>query len=316
MSIGHALKTLWHPTEDLVAEAAHTQDTATRPDTFLHQLKFRIHQRLGSPYPGEYRGLFKGHGMDLKDLREYQPGDEIRKMEWNVLARTGVPHVKEHYEEKQVQVWFFMDATAPMYFGQRQTKLAYAKTLMSLVGLLSIEAGHQVGLILWTGTKTPVFIKPKPTLTQLQGMIQKVDSAMMLAPSQNLEPDFPELNAIFQNRCLVFLFSDFAFLKTIPTATRTLARLPSKHQLYSFLLVDPVEEALVSHCGWIPVFEGSPNETLWINTDDPKARADYQQHFQEQLLEKSQILSHWSRYAQISTASDPIETVVQWVKAS
>jgi uncharacterized protein (DUF58 family) len=312
MNLTQTLKSLWDPTADL--QIATAPDTDEKPNIYLKRLQIQLHRRLGSPYPGEYRGIFKGHGMDLQNLREYQPGDEVRKIDWNVLARTGVPHVKEHYEEKQVPIWFFVDATAPMRFGQRTAKLAYAKTLISYLGLLALESGHRVGLILWQGERTPQFVKPRPNLAQLQWMIHEIDAAMA-QDAVALETDhFPDIAAFMQNRCLVFLLSDFTFLTTVRHAHRALTRLHPKHQVKSLLLVDPVEEELIYHHGWLPVSDGTPGGALWINTDDRWMIKAYRKQFHKQFMHKQHLLSPWSRCHRVNTQIDPLEQVVQLVK--
>lgn len=311
MSLRETLYSLWNPTAELLTQAATDLKPSPKADAFLKHLQVLIQRRLGSPHPGEFRGIFKGHGMDLKSLREYQPGDDIRKIDWNVLARTGVPHTKEYYDERQVPIWFFVDTTASMHFGQSQKKLVYAKYLVGLLGLLALKAGHRVGMVLWRGEQKPEFIRPKPSQTQLEWMITKLDESLPL-DSFGVEPGhFPDLPSLLTNRCLVFLLSDFGFLDTAPQSLKTLSRLAAKHQVYSLLLMDTVEEELSYGHGWLPLSDGTVKGMVWLNTSDRWLIREYRQAFQQRLEQRKQQLSPWSRFYTVNTQQDPVDVVLQ-----
>ncbi len=303
------LKSLWNPVEALLeAQQAQEKDSTITPDRLLRQLKLQVSRRLGSPYPGEYRGLFKGQGLDLLNLREYQPGDDIRKIDWNVLARTGVPHIKEYYAEKQIPVWVVVDATETMHFGQMLSKLAYAVQLVGLLGLLALEEGHRVGLLVWDGVETPVrCIPPGNSVPHLQWLIQQVETmahtdAISFQPGENKQ--FPPLNRIFKNRCLVFCLSDFAFIEDVPEAASILAQVGRKHQLQSLVFIDPAEEQLSEARGWLPL-AAPAGQPRWVNTADRMMVRRYQQCFQEQIATRRKQLLDWGGVQLVNTGNEP-----------
>lgn len=308
MTFFQTLKSLWDPAGDLAAEAMAAQKQDETAETSLKRLHLTLRKRLGAPSPGDTRGLFRGSGMELRNLREYQPGDEIRKMDWNVLARTGTPHIKEYYEDKQVPVWFFVDATASMGLGQRQSKLAYARELVGLLGLLAVENGYRVGLMRWEGLQTPKCIPPKSQRGQLPWLMQAIedDAALEAGPK-----GFPDLAPVLQNRSLVFLLSDFAFLERLPEAASRLAALSAKHEVWSLCLVDPVERDLVYGHGWLPLGDEVSHRVAWVNTSDRWTIKEYRQLFRQQLRERERQVSSWSRFYTVPTEISPLQNVLR-----
>jgi uncharacterized protein (DUF58 family) len=314
MNVGwmRTLQTLWDPTREIILQLEEAQNQHERPEQLLKRLKMNLHRRLASPYPGDRRGFFKGQGFELHNLREYQPGDDIRKIDWHVLARTGVPHVREHYEEKQVPIWFFVDTTAPMHFGQVESKLAYAKQLVGLLGVLALEMGNRVGLVLWQGAVTPRLIPPKSTETNLQWILQEIEAAMM---EPGLSPvGFPDITALFQHHSLVFLLSDFAFFEPLPVALRILSRLAPKHRIQSVLLMDPLEKGLSHGLGWLPLSDDRTKTLCWVNLSDRWMIKAYKKLIQQELSERQRHFSPWSRLYHVSTAEDPLNVLLNLVK--
>ncbi len=303
------LKSLWNPLSDL--DLGDTKDT--EPDIFLAKLHDDFRKQMRIMMAGDTRSALKGQGLDLKELRSYQPGDDIRKIDWNVFARTGTPHVKEHYDEKQIPVWFIVDATPPMHFGQTQSKLTYAKNLVGLLGLMAIDAGQKLGLVLWQGTPTPKIIPPKSGTTQLQWILKELD-----APKTSFSgnPEFPDLQKIFQNAAVIFCLSDFSFLDDIPQAIHKLAKLAPKHQVHTLMITDPVEAELSYPHGWLPLADMNETTVTWINTSDRWWIKEYRQTFKYQQHQIEAMLKPWSRLIPIHTQNPPIATVLAMVKAA
>lgn len=318
MSWKQFLKELWNPTEEFILQAEEQQEPLSSEKTELHlrNLQIRLRKVLDSPYSGDHQRLFKGHGLDFNNLREYQPGDEIRRIDWNVFARTGVPHIKEHLEEKQIPVWFFVDARTPMRFGQRETKLSYSRKLMEVIGLLALEHGHCIGLILWQREKTPLIIKPSKGWAQLQHLAHTLQTVADRPAAPPATEGFPNLPLLFSNRCLVFLFSDFSFLEALPESLPILSRLSPKHEVHTLLLMDPVEKDLIYRHGWLPLQEQDGNDSIWVDTTNPWLIGEYRRAFKRQLRRKARILSPWSRFRPILTSEDSLDAVIKLVKAS
>lgn len=299
---------LWQPVDALAATVSQAEPPLP-PDQWLSQLHLKLSQAQGMLLTGNIHTLFAGAGLELKTLREYQPGDDLRKMDWNVLARTGVPHVKEHEVERRIPVWFVVDATRPMTFGQVQSKLAYAKTLVGLLGLLALETDNTVGLVLWQGDTAPTVIGPKPGQIQLQWILERLDRAIDARLPEAMA--FPDLNRVFSNRSLVFMLSDFAFLSPLTGVDGLLGRLAGRHSVRSFLLVDPVERDGFSGKGQLPVTDFT-GKVYWVDTADTVQKVRYRDWFQEVIAERLRQLALWSQSDVIMTSTPPHEVLAQF----
>jgi uncharacterized protein (DUF58 family) len=121
---------------------------ALTPERILRRLEWRIIRRLDGRLQGDYRTLFRGTGVDVVDLREYQPGDDLRHVDWNVTARTDVPHVREYVEDREVTAWLLLDRSASMDFGpvERRKHLVMAEVAATVAQLLS-RSGNRIGAV-------------------------------------------------------------------------------------------------------------------------------------------------------------------------
>lgn len=310
MTLLQTLRSLWDPLKPLLNEA--TTQKQVQENLSINQLRFKLYQYLETFYAGDYRSLFKGQGLDLKNLREYQPGDEIRKIDWNVFARTGTLHIKEHFEEKQLPIWFFVDATLSMGFGQRISKYDYARQLVSMLGLLALESGHRIGLILWQGRQQPVMIEPTASQAHLQWLMTALEKPLdFQAPT-----DFPNLSPMLANRALILMLSDFAFLRDLPQTFEILSRLSGKHQIHNVMLIDPVEARLAPGQSWLPISDLRQQETLWLNLHDKTLCSSYEKAFRNILETLQKSLKTWGPVQTVLTENPPETAVLQLVQAA
>src|SRR5437764_40092 len=117
----------------------------------VRKIQIRTSHLVTDLFAGQYQSAFKGRGMEFAEVRLYQPGDEIRTIDWNVTARTGVPHVKRYAEERELTVMLLVDASASTVFGSvRQTKSALAAELGALFAFSAITNNDKVGLVIFT----------------------------------------------------------------------------------------------------------------------------------------------------------------------
>jgi uncharacterized protein (DUF58 family) len=309
------LRTLWDPTADLVEAASINPALSEHSTALLRRLQFRLRQSLGSPYPGNTKGVFQGHGMELKGLREYQPGDDVRKIDWNVLARTGVPHVKEHFDEKQIPVWFVVDATLPMGFGQTQAKIGYAREVVAVLGLMALQTGQRVGLILWQGEAGVTVIPPRSMESHLTWILETIPRTVpthaRYAPSR-----VPDLQALLTNRCLVFLVSDLAFLEHPEASQNTWIRWSRKHQIHTLMVLDPVEMALKPSVGWLPLLDPLRGETAWVDMTDAAQRAQYQTTMAAKVEARIAQATYWGDCTRLMTDQPPLAQLMPLVRVA
>jgi len=239
------------------------------PDRVLHRLEWHVIRRLDGRLQGDYRTLFRGVGTDFRDLREYEPGDDVRHIDWNVTARMDSPFVRQYSEERELAAWLLLDRSPSMAFGRvdRPKELVLCELAATIARLLT-RGGNRVGAILYDNeiestmqprsgrnqvlTLTRDLLRPvraRGTVTELSGLL---DSAL----------------GMIRRRSLIVLISDFI---TEPGWERSLLRLTEHNEVVAIRLVDPSEFALPD-AGMIVVEDAESGEQLLIDSSDPEFR--------------------------------------------
>src|SRR3954468_24028208 len=157
---------------------------ALTPESVLSRLEWRVIRRLDGRLQGDYRTLFRGAGVDVVDLREYQPGDDLRHIDWNVTARTDTPHVRQYLEERDVTAWLLLDRSASMGFGpvDRRKHIVLTEIAATVAQLLS-RGGNRVGAVLFDAQVEEI-VPPGSGRTQ----VLRIISRLLAAPASGAQP--------------------------------------------------------------------------------------------------------------------------------
>jgi uncharacterized protein (DUF58 family) len=261
------------------------------PERILRRLEWRVIRRLDGRLQGDYRTLFRGEGVDVVDLREYQPGDDLRHIDWNVTARTDVPHVREYVEDREVTAWLLLDRSASMEFGpvQRRKQLVLTEVAATVAQLLA-RGGNQVGAVLFDTEveevvppghgrnqvlrivsrllrpATPPAVEPEPEAGGLWRRFGRQARAARPEPARptNLAVPLRAMLGIARRRSLVVIVSDFI---SEPGWDRPLALLARRHEVVALQVVDRHENALPA-VGMIYVEDPETGEQIFVDTDD------------------------------------------------
>jgi uncharacterized protein (DUF58 family) len=225
------------------------------PDRVLHRLEWHVIRRLDGRLQGDYRTLFRGVGTDFRDLREYEPGDDVRHIDWNVTARMDSPFIRQYSEERELTAWLLLDRSPSMAFGRadRPKELVLAELAATIARHNEIEstmvprAGRNQVLLLTRDLLRPV--RARGTVTELAGLL---DTAL----------------GLIRRRSLIVLISDFI---TAPGWERSLLRLTERNEVIAIRLVDPGEFDLPD-AGMIVVEDAESGEQLLIDSSDPEFR--------------------------------------------
>lgn len=240
------------------------------PERILHRLDWQVIRRLDGLLQGDYRTLFYGHGVDFADLREYQPQDDIRHIDWNVTARMNSPYVRNFVEDREITAWFLLDLSPSMDFGpaERPKERVLVDFVTTLARLLT-RNGNRVGAILYKH-RIEQIIPPRPGRNQVLRLTR--DLLKKAAPSPGASTDLKVLlqSALntFKRRSLVFLISDFI---SEPGWEESLALLGRRHELLAIRLWDP-REAELPDAGLIVVEDAETGEHLYVDTSNPEFR--------------------------------------------
>ena len=206
-------------------------------------MEWTVLRRLDGLLHGDYRTLFRGYGLDLADLREYQYGDDVRHIDWNVTARLQAPHVREYHEDREITAWFVLDLSASVDFGSRQVrKRAVSENFVAALARLLTRHGNRVGALLY-GNDVYGMIPARSGRRQVLHILHAIQTRKP-APgnsSTNLRTLLEAAAHMMRRRSLVFVVSDFI---SEPGWEGTLAYLAQRHEIVAVRLFDPLESEL------------------------------------------------------------------------
>jgi len=249
------------------------QTATLTPERLLRRLEWRVVRRLDGRLQGDYRTLFRGGGVDFTDLREYQPGDDLRHVDWNVTARMDRPYVRQYVEERELTAWLLLDHSASMGFGpvDRQKDLVLAEVATTLAHVLT-RAGNRVGVILF-GTHVEQVIPPASGRNQVLRIARQLLDRRAAPASVGTTTDLSLLlraaHGVARRRSLVVVVSDFI---SEPGWEAPLALLGRRHEVVAVQIADPREFELPS-VGMVYVEDAETGEQIFVDTDDPVFRA-------------------------------------------
>jgi len=236
----------------------------------IRHIELKTRGLVQTAFAGQYRSVFKGRGMNFEEVREYQPGDEVRTIDWNVTARMGHPYVKKFTEERELTVMLVVDVSASGNYGSaRLSKRELAAEVASLLAFSAIRNNDKVGLILFSD-HVELFIPPKKGRIHTLRLIREILFFKPQGRGTNAAIALAYLNRVVTRRSVVFLISDFQ----TPDFSRELSVTSRRHDLVAIPVIDPREEELPD-IGLVTLEDSETGELIEINTSDSAMRAAY-----------------------------------------
>ncbi len=292
-----------------------TSSSAPTPERILQRLDWQVIRRLDGLLQGDYRSLFYGYGVDFADLREYQPEDDVRYIDWNVTARMDTPYVRQYVEDRDITAWFLLDLSPSVDFGTLQTQKR--NTLVDLVTTLArllTRHGNRVGAMFYTSRG-----RVDRTIPARGGRIQVLRLVNDLLKQPRLtDAPFTDLTPLLQaglqtirRRSLIFIVSDFI---SAPGWERPLSLLNQRHEVLAVRLWDPREMDLPD-VGPIIMQDAETGEQLYVDTHDKKFR----QRFREAAQRREATLTAGFKRAgvdafAISTEEDLVRAIIRFAE--
>jgi uncharacterized protein (DUF58 family) len=285
--------------------------SAQLAENVLRRLDWTVLRRLDGLLHGDYRTLFRGFGLDLADLREYQYHDDVRYIDWNVTARLDTPYVREYNEEREVTAWFLLDLSPSVDFGSSETKKRTVSA--DFVGVLArvlTRHGNRVGAIMY-GAGVDTVIPARSGRRQVLHILHKMLTRPELANAQptSLGDLLRTAFMAMQRRSLVFVVSDFI---SQPGWEQPLAMLAQRHDVVAVRLYDPLEMDLPD-LGLVVVQDAESGEQLFVDTHD----AGFRKRFAKAAAKREADLRSALRQAgvdalELSTATDLGDAVMRF----
>ncbi len=309
------------------------QAASLTPERLLRQLEWRVVRRLDGQLQGDYRSLFRGSGIDFTNLREYEPGDDLRHIEWNVTARMDTPYVREYVEDREVTAWLLLDHSASMGFGpvDRQKDLVLAE-LATTLALVLTRRGNRVGMVVFDqdvervlparSGRNQVLQIADVLLDRRNARAAATEAASTTKPGRRRsrgdsgpERHVTDLGAMLnrsagmiRRRALVVVVSDFI---SEPGWEKALSRLARRHEVVALQVSDPREDELPD-VGSIYVEDAETGEQIFVDTSDPgfrsrlKAAADERQALLEETTRSAGVDLH-----QVRTDEDLVRSLLR-----
>src|SRR4051794_39977504 len=251
----------------------------------IRTLEIKTRGLVEAAFAGDYHSVFKGRGMNFEDVREYQPGDEIRAIDWNVTARMGNAFVKKFTEERELTVMLVVDVSASGNFGSAtQSKRELAAEVACLLAFSAIRNNDKVGLLLFTD-QVELFIPPKKGRSHTLRIIREIlffePEGRGTAPALALD----YLNKIVTRRAVVFFISDFQ----APDFSRSLAVTGRRHDFVA-IHVEDEREKVFPNIGIITLEDAETGQQIEINTADRGTRTRFADLVDRQHTELMRIL--------------------------
>jgi uncharacterized protein (DUF58 family) len=223
-------------------------------------------------FAGQYQSVFKGRGMEFDEVREYQPGDEIRSIDWNVTARTGQLHIKKFVEERELTVILLLDASLSCRFGTvKQLKSQIAAELCSVLAFSAIKNNDRVGLIIFTD-RVEKFIPPRKGLRHVLRVVREALYFQPQGKGTNIVNALEYLNKVTRRKAITFIISDFfdtGFKQRLSIANK-------RHDIVAITITDPREVSL-PNVGLVRLEDAETGKKFIIDTSDANFRKQYNQ---------------------------------------
>jgi uncharacterized protein (DUF58 family) len=283
------------------------------PEQLLKRLEWTVLRRLDGLLQGDYRTLFRGFGLDLADLREYQLEDDVRHIDWNVTARLQTPYVRQFNEDREVTAWFLLDMSPSVDFGSQEvTKRVILEELVTILARVLTRHGNKAGAIIFTGEVYRVI----PARSGRRHVLHLLDTVLSLpeqekAPETDLRLLLEAAESITTRRSLLFLVSDFM---SQPGWEPVLERLSRRHELLGVRLYDPMEQE-IPDIGMVYVQDAETGEQMLLDTGDPKFR----KRFEEEAARREEGIQGAFADAgvdtlEISTEDDLVASIVRFAE--
>ena len=239
----------------------------------IRQIEIRTKHLVNDVFSGEYHSVFKGRGMEFAEVREYEPGDEIRSIDWNVTARLGRPFVKRFTEERELTVILMADVSASGDFGTaNQMKGEITAAICALLAYAALQNNYRVGLLMFTD-QVEKFIPPKKGRTHILRVIREVLYTRPDHTGTDIAQALDYLNRLLTRRCIVFIISDFLtsdYIKPLRVASK-------RHDVVAVTITDPKELDLPD-IGLIELEDAESGEEVLVDTSDESWRRHYAEY--------------------------------------
>jgi uncharacterized protein (DUF58 family) len=304
-----------------VLRALRTDPTPDRPgpgpmpEAALRALDISIGRKMEGLLAGDYRAAVAGEGTELAQVRPYEPGDDVRTIDWNVTARTGLPHIRVHLAERVLVTWLVLDVSPSMWFGTADRRKAdVAEGVAIAIGHLATRRGNRLGLVTF-GDGMPRSLPPRQGRQGLVGLLTALRSEATdpRTGATSLGEAVTRAGALARQRALVVVVSDF---RGPPDWRRPLLELAGRHDVIAVEIRDPREQELPS-MGELWLVDPETGRQLRVDTRDRKLRARFAAAAEEERTGLARTLGSLGvRHVVLSTSGEWLRSLAVFLSRS
>lgn len=240
----------------------------------VRRLEFRTRRLVDSHFSGEYPSVFRGQGLEFAEVREYLPGDDVRTIDWNVTARSGVPHVKTYTEERELSVLLAVDVSGSVRFGTRvRFKSDVVAEVAATLALSAARNNDRIALAAFTD-RVEASVPPRKGRRHALRIVRDLLALAPTGQGTDLAGAVRHAVRLLPARSVVFLFSDFARTSSDPTFERALATASVRHDIVPVIIADPAD-ATLPDVGLVEIHNPETGEMLLVDSSRRGVREQY-----------------------------------------
>ncbi len=276
----------------------------------VRQIEIRTKGLVNHLFSGEYHSVFKGRGMEFSEVREYQYGDDVRNIDWNVTARFGHPFIKVFEEERELTVMLMVDISGSLMFGSiSKTKQRVAAELSAILAFSALKNNDKVGLILFTD-KIEKFVPPRKGNIHVLRIIREVLSFEPEGNATDIKAALEFMNHAIKKRSIIFLLSDF-----LDEGYEKILRVVGKKNDLIGVILDDRRENEIPPIGLIKFTDAETGEERWIDTSNKRVRKEMKEARMEAVAKRNTMfLTSRLDRIHVQTGVDYIKPLVQFFR--
>ncbi len=269
----------------------------------IHRIRIRTNRMVDAGLGGEYHSVFRGRGMEFSEVREYVPGDDVRSIDWNVTARTGVPHVKKYVEERDLTVLLILDVSGSQAFGSRYlTKRDLMGELSALLAFAAVKNNDRVGALLFTD-RVERFVPPRKGFDHALTVVREALHGETKGKTTDLALGLRKAAALLKQRSVVFVISDFL----AADYEKPLGILRKRHDVVAIPLTDPGETELPA-AGLVRLRDAETFRTRVFDAKDPSFRVAWRRSVSRSQREPKPFPEPSAVFRRLGIDSVPLRT--------
>lgn len=260
------------------------------PETLrrIRRIEFTTRKQVNNLFAGAYHAVFKGRGMIFDSVRPYEPGDDVRDIDWNVTARAGQPFVKRYVEEREITVMIVLDSSASLFFGTvRQQKRDLAAELGAVLAYAALTNNDKVGLLIFSD-RIELYTPPRKGRHHISRLIRDLLAAKPAGKGTDLSLALRTMDRALHNRAVIFVISDF--LTPAENYQRDLMILNRRHDVIAITLDDPLEQSW-PEAGLIALRDSESGLIKWIDTTPQEWRRGFEESARSQRKSREDTLT-------------------------